>query len=105
MKKASDYERTPIEMYERVYDEIVGLSLDADAFGLFDSISEEDIEKAKWFYMIMDVLNDVPIRRVQHVFEQKGLCPEEVEEEMNDRLYGDLNVAIYDKTTGMYYRV
>lgn len=87
MKTALDSGRTPIEMYERVYDEIVELSLDADSFGLLDQISEEDIEKAKWFYMIMEVLNDVPKRRVQLVFEQKSLSPAQVEEEMYERLY------------------
>ena len=34
MKKAFDCERTPIDMYKRVYDDIVELSLDADAFSL-----------------------------------------------------------------------
>lgn len=102
MKMAVDCERTPIDMYKHVYDDIVELSLDADAFGWLDSISEEDIEKAKWFYMILDCLNDVPLRRVNQVFKQKGLSPEQVKEEMEERIYGDMSFVIYDKTTGCY---
>lgn len=78
-----------IEDYKRVYDEVVALSIDADAFGLFDRISDDDVERAKWFYMIMEVLNDVPLGRVEHVFEQKGLNAEAVEEEMMKRIYGE----------------
>ena len=77
-----------IEDYKRVYDEVVALSIDADGFGLFDRISDDDVERAKWFYMIMEVLNDVPLRRVEHVFEQKGLNPFAVEQEMMERIYG-----------------
>ncbi len=90
MKKAFDCERTPIDMYKRVYDDIVELSIDADAFSLLDCISEEDIEKAKWFYMILDCLTDVPLRRVNLVFKQKGLNPDQVKEEMWERIYGDM---------------
>ena len=89
MKKKEMFERySSIEDYKRVYDEVVSLSLDADGFGLFEEISEEDIERAKWFYMIIEVLNDVPLDRVKHVFEQKGLDPDAVEEEMLERIYG-----------------
>lgn len=89
MKKNSMFERySTIEDYKRVYDEVVSLSFDADGFGLFEEISEEDVERAKWFYMIMEVLNDVPMSRVEHVFEQKGLDPDAVEEEMLERIYG-----------------
>ena len=34
-----------IEGYKAIYDAIVSLSVDADGYGLFDAITEEDVEK------------------------------------------------------------
>ena len=34
---------------------------------------KEDIEKAKWIKCIIECMNDVPLRRVKHIFEQKNI--------------------------------
>ncbi len=62
-----------LEGYEAIYDAIVALSCDADGYGLFEHITEEDVEKCKWIAAIMKVLNDVPRSRVEHVFKYKNI--------------------------------
>ena len=59
--------------YKALYDEVVRMSIDADGFGLFDEINEEDIEKAKWIACIIECMNDVPLRRVKHIFQHKNI--------------------------------
>ena len=34
--------------YKKIHDMIIALSIDADGYGLFDRISDEDVEKCKW---------------------------------------------------------
>ena len=78
-----------IEDYERVYDEVISLSIDAEAFSPMDMMSDEDVERAKWLCLILDVLNDVPKRRMNYLFQHAGLDPDEVLEEMFDRIYAN----------------
>ena len=59
--------------YKVLYDAVVNMSMDADGFGLFDTITEEDIEKAKWIACIIDCLNDVPSRRSKLIFREKAI--------------------------------
>lgn len=59
--------------YKKIHDMIVSLSVDADSYGLFNKISDEDVEKCKWIAAILEMLNDVPLTRVEHIFEQKGI--------------------------------
>lgn len=59
--------------YKRIYEEILELSFDADGYGLFEKINDEDIEKCKYIAAILEVLNDVPIRRMEHIFEYKKI--------------------------------
>ena len=61
-------ESLSIEAYKSVYDAIVALSVDADGYGLFESISDEDVEKCKWIAAICEVLDDVPRSRMEHIF-------------------------------------
>ena len=60
-----------IAEYKENYEAIVSLSVDADGYGLFESISEEDVEKCKWIAAICEVLNDVPRSRMEHIFQQR----------------------------------
>ena len=55
--------------YKETYEAIVSLSVDADGYGLFENISEEDVEKCKWIAAICEVLNDVP--RKEHIFKYR----------------------------------
>ena len=65
---AATYNMTVAE-YKEIYEAIVSLSVDADGYGLFESISEEDVEKCKWIAAICEVLNDVP--RKEHIFKYR----------------------------------
>ena len=60
-----------LDDYKAIYDAIVSLSCDADGYGLYDDITNEDVEKCKWIAAICEVLDDVPVRRVKHIFEHK----------------------------------
>jgi len=60
-----------IEGYKAIYDAIVTLSVDADSYGLFDDISDEDVEKCRWIAAIYEVLDDVPKRRMEHIFRHR----------------------------------
>ena len=57
--------------YKEIYEAIVSLSVDADGYGLFESISNEDIEKCKWIAAICEVLDDVPRSRMEHIFKYR----------------------------------
>ena len=57
-----------VETYKSIYDAIVALSVDADGYGLFENISDEDVKKCKWIAAIREVLDDVPRRRMEHIF-------------------------------------
>lgn len=57
--------------YKEIYEAIVSLSMDADGYGLFENISEEDVEKCKWIAAICEVLNDVPRSRMEHIFKYR----------------------------------
>ena len=54
--------------YKAIYEAIVSLSVDADGYGLFESISNKDVEKCKWIAAICEVLDDVPRSRMEHIF-------------------------------------
>ena len=60
-----------VETYKSIYDAIVALSVDADGYGLFENISDEDVEKCKWIAAICEVLDDVPRRRMEHIFQYR----------------------------------
>lgn len=62
-----------VKDYKKLYELVLKMSFDAEEFGLFDDISEDDIAKAKWIASIAECLNDVPIRRASHVFKQKRI--------------------------------
>ncbi len=62
-----------IEEYKNLYDKIIDLAEDADSFGLFNSISDEDVEKCMYIAAILDTLNDVPAARKEHIFKRKGI--------------------------------
>ena len=57
--------------YKEIYEAIVSLSMDADGYGLFENISEEDVEKCKWIAAICEVLDDVPRSRMEHIFKYR----------------------------------
>ena len=59
--------------YKSLYQAIVDMSVDMDSVGLFDKITAEDIEKAKWIACILACINDVPLRRMNHIFSQKRI--------------------------------
>ena len=67
---AATYNMTVAE-YKEIYEAIVSLSVDADGYGLFENISEEDVEKCKWIASICEVLNDVPRSRKEHIFKYR----------------------------------
>ena len=58
------FERMTIADYKEIYEKILHLSFDADGFGLFKHITDEDVEKCIWIAAILDVLNDVPLGRM-----------------------------------------
>ena len=60
-----------IETYRSIYDTIVAISVDADGYGLFENISDEDVEKCKWIAAICEVLDDVPRCRMEHIFKYR----------------------------------
>lgn len=62
-----------VAAYKAVYENIVSLSIDADGYGLFENITDDDVEKCKWLAAIIDVIDDVPKRRVEHVFKYKKI--------------------------------
>ena len=65
--------RLTVEGYKEIYEAIVALSCDADGYGLFKHITDEDVEKCKWIAAIYEVLNDVPHSRMVHIFKQKKI--------------------------------
>lgn len=57
--------------YKAIYEAIVSLSVDADGYGLFESISNEEVEKCKWIAAVCEVLDDVPRSRMEHIFKYR----------------------------------
>ncbi len=74
-----------LEGYKVIFEAIVSLSCDADGFGLYDTITEEDVEKCKWIAAMYAVMDDVPKRRMQHIMDYKKVQydPEQFLEENN----------------------
>ena len=66
-------EEMSVDGYLDLYRKVVRLSMDADGFGLFEMITERDIAKAKIIRAIIDVLDDVPIRRMKHIMSYKKI--------------------------------
>lgn len=66
-------ENMDVSTYREVYEKILDLTMDAESFNLFEAITEEEVEKAKWFAAMLETLADVPLRRVQHIFKQKKI--------------------------------
>lgn len=76
-----------LEEYKKLFWDIASMSVDADTFGLNDdTISDEDVEKCKYIAAYYSILNDVPLGRIEHIFNVKGITEEEVEEFI-DKLY------------------
>ena len=67
------FERMTVADYKEIYEKLLHLSFDADGFGLFVHISDEDAEKCIWIAAMLDVLNDVPLSRMEHTFKQKKM--------------------------------
>lgn len=70
-KKNMAADAMTIADYKAIYEAIVSLSVDADGYGLFESISNEDVEKCKWIAAICEVLDDVPRSRMEHIFKYR----------------------------------
>ena len=64
-------EEMSVDEYLDLYRKVITLSMDADGFGLFETITERDIVKAKIIRAIIDVLDDVPHRRMKHIMSYK----------------------------------
>ena len=62
-----------IKEYQNIYDSIIELAEDADGFGLFNFISDGDVEKCMYIAAILDTLNDVPATRKEHIFKHKRI--------------------------------
>ena len=62
-----------VEAYTAIYDAIVSLSCDADGYGLFDDITDEDIQKCKWIAAIHEALSDVPMSKAEIMFKRKKI--------------------------------
>lgn len=67
------FDQMSVANYKELYEKVLELSFDADGFGLFEDISDEDAEKALWIAAILEVLNDVPVRRMNHIFQQRNM--------------------------------
>ena len=67
------FDEMSVANYKEIYEKVLSLSIDADGFGLFENVSDEDAEKAIWIAAILDVLNDVPVRRMNHIFQQRNM--------------------------------
>ena len=67
------FDQMSVANYKELYEKVLELSFDADGFGLFEDISDEDAEKALWIAAILEVLNDVPARRMNHIFQQRNM--------------------------------
>ena len=62
-----------VDGYEAIYEAVLTLANDADGFGLYQDITEEDIQKSKWIAAILEVMSDVPKRRMEHIFGYKKI--------------------------------
>ena len=67
------FDQMSVANYKELYEKVLELSFDADGFGLFGDISDEDAEKALWIAAILEVLNDVPVRTMNHIFQQRNM--------------------------------
>ena len=72
-KKKWNKKNMRLANYEVAYKTLHPMVPDADNFGLFEHIRETDVEKCKWIAAICEVLDDVPVRRVKHIFEHKNV--------------------------------
>ena len=72
-EKNMDADTMAVADYKEIYEAIVSLSVDADGYGLFENISEEDVEKCKWIAAICEVLDDVPRSRMEHIFTHRKI--------------------------------
>ena len=70
-EKKMDADTMAVVEYKEIYEAIVSLSVDADGYGLFENISDEDVEKCKWIAAICEVLDDVPRSRMEHIFKHR----------------------------------
>ena len=62
-----------VDGYKAIYDTILALADDADSYGLFQPYTPEDIQKCKWIAAIIEVLDDVPRRSMEHVFKRNHI--------------------------------
>lgn len=76
-----------VEGYKEIYDLMLSLADDAEGYGLFEDITDEDVEKCKWIAAIIEVLDDVPARRMKHIFNYRRI--EFDSEEFHDEQYGE----------------
>ena len=66
-------ERMTVADYKEIYEKILDLSFDAEGFGLFKHITDEDAEKCLWIAAILETLKDVPLSRMEHIFRQRSM--------------------------------
>ena len=69
--KNSNQTKMSLNEYKDLYNRILRMSYDAETFGLFNNISEEEIEKAKIIRVMIDTMLDVPQRRMEHILAYK----------------------------------
>lgn len=62
-----------VSTYERIYNEILDLTFDADDFSVFENVTEETVEKCMWFLAMIETLNDVPLCKANAILKQKKL--------------------------------
>ena len=67
------FENLSLDRYEAIYEAALSLANDADGYGLFEDITDEDVEKCKWIAAILEVLDDVPRSRVKHIFNYRNI--------------------------------
>ena len=70
-RKYEPVETMTIDEYKVLYKMILKMSHDTENFGLFEMIIERDIEKAKYIQAIMDVLNNAPRGKAEHILDYK----------------------------------
>lgn len=57
--------------YKRIAEDILQLSFDCESFPMFERVTDIELEKCKCIIAMTEILSDVPLLRVNHVFEQK----------------------------------
>ena len=62
-------ERMTIEDYEKIYDIIIALSMDADGYSLDGSFDNDEVEKCKLIREMIECIEDVPKGRTEWILD------------------------------------